>query len=161
MSDTATSQTDTTSMPDTTSKASKKKNPPFHLAIPVSNLAEAEAFYGDILGCPRGRRSDTWIDFDFFGHQLVTHLSESVGLTATNDVEDKAVPVLHFGVVIDLDTWTHLATTLKAANVSFIIEPCLRHKDKPGEQHIFFVKDPSGNALEFKSLTRAEDLFAA
>ena len=135
--------------------------PPFHLAIPVHDLAEAEEFYGTILGCPRGRRDATWIDFNFFGHQLVTHLSEDATTPqATNKVEEEDVPVLHFGVVIDREAWEETARRLKQAGARFIIEPGVRHEGKPGEQCIFFVKDPSGNALEFKSLTRPEDLFA-
>ena len=135
--------------------------PLFHLAIPVHDLREAEIFYGEVLGCPQGRRSDTWIDYNFFGHQLVTHLSASAAPADTNTVEDEEVPVLHFGALLDRDVWEETAARLKAAGAQFIIEPTLRHEGKPGEQRIFFVKDPSGNALEFKSMTNMDEVFAA
>ncbi|MEL7486262.1 MAG: VOC family protein [Pseudomonadota bacterium] len=137
------------------------KAPPFHLALPVHDLEKAEAFYGDVLGCPRGRRDEDWIDFDFFGHQLVTHLSAApTGPTPTNSVDHEDVPVFHFGVVVNRETWEATAARLRDAGTEFIIEPTLRHEGEPGEQRIFFVKDPSGNALEFKSLTNPDDLFA-
>jgi len=135
--------------------------PIFHLAIPVHDLLAAEAFYGGILGCPKGRQSETWTDYNFFGHQLVTHLSPQSGSVATNAVEDAQVPVLHFGALLGRAEWEDTAQKLKHANVPFIIEPTLRHEGKPGEQRIFFVKDPSGNALEFKSMTNMDDVFAA
>ncbi|MEL7490017.1 MAG: VOC family protein [Pseudomonadota bacterium] len=135
--------------------------PLFHLAIPVHDLKAAEEFYSGVLGCAQGRRSDTWIDYNFFGHQLVTHLSSETSPAATNAVEDEQVPVLHFGALLDFETWEATAAKLKAANAPFIIEPTVRHEGKPGEQHIFFVKDPSGNALEFKSMTNMDEVFAA
>lgn len=134
---------------------------PFHLAIPVNDLAEAEAFYAGVMGCAQGRRSDEWIDFDFFGHQLVVHLSpEDTGATARNEVDGEQVPVRHFGVVLAHEDWESLAEKLRAQGITFIIEPCLRHKGEAGEQHTMFLLDPSGNALEFKSMTHPENLFA-
>lgn len=134
---------------------------PFHLAIPVDNLARAEAFYGDVIGCAQGRRSDAWIDFNFFGHQLVTHLApEECGRAVTNAVDGKQVPVKHFGVVLAPAEWEALAERLKAAAVDFIIEPNIRFKGEPGEQGTFFLLDPAGNALEFKCFKDQAQLFA-
>lgn len=134
---------------------------PFHLAIPVDNLKTAEAFYGEMLGCPRGRRSDAWIDFDFFGHQLVAHLSPGeCGKAATNDVDGEEVPVRHFGIVLAPKDWEALAARLKKAGADFIIDPDIRFKGQPGEQGTFFVRDPAGNALEFKCFADMRQLFA-
>lgn len=135
--------------------------PPFHLAIPVDDLKAAEAFYGDLLGCPRGRRSDAWIDFDFFGHQLVAHLSpDECGRAATNAVDGHQAPVRHFGVVLSTKDWEALAEKLHRAGTAFIIEPSVRFKGEPGEQGTFFVNDPAGNALEFKCFADINKLFA-
>ena len=135
---------------------------PFHLAIPVDDLEKAESFYGEVMGCPQGRRSDQWIDFDFFGHQLVTHLAPGeCGRAETNTVDGKQVPVRHFGVVLGLVAWMRLAARLEAADVDFIIEPGVRFAGEPGEQHTFFLLDPAGNALEFKAFKNAGQLFAA
>lgn len=137
------------------------QNPLFHLAIPVHDLGAAEAFYGEVLGCPRGRSADTWIDFNFFGHQLVVHLSpEDCTPVRTNHVDGEDVPASHFGAVLSYADWELTAARLQKAGASFKIEPTLRHRGEPGEQHIFFVEDPSGNALEFKSMTHPENLFA-
>lgn len=134
---------------------------PFHLAIPVDDLAAAERFYGELLGCPRGRRSDEWIDFNFFGHQLVAHLSpEETGRAATNPVDGHDVPVRHFGIVLSPPDWRGLADRLKRAGASFLIEPDIRFKGQPGEQGTFFIKDPAGNALEFKCFEDMDRLFA-
>jgi len=138
-----------------------KQPPLFHLAIPVHDLAAAEEFYGEILGCARGRRSDTWVDYNFFGHQLVTHLAAEHASVAVNAVEDEDVPVLHFGVLLDREEWEDTASKLKSANVKFLIEPTIRHEGKPGEQRTMFLKDPSGNALEFKSMTNPDEVFAS
>ena len=135
---------------------------PFHLAIPVDDLEKAEAFYGGIIGCAPGRRSDYWIDFDFFGHQLVTHLApDECGLAVTNDVDGKKVPVKHFGVVLEPQKWEALAVRLKAAGIDFIIEPNKRFRGEPGEQGTFFLLDPAGNALEFKCFKDMAQLFAS
>lgn len=134
---------------------------PFHLAIPVDDLGAAEAFYGGIMGCDLGRRSDEWIDFNFFGHQLVTHLApEECGTAGTNTVDGKAVPVKHFGVVLKPDDWRDLAERLTAAGKDFIIEPGIRFKGQSGEQGTFFLLDPAGNALEFKYFEDMSALFA-
>ncbi len=135
---------------------------PFHLAFPVDDLVKAEHFYGEVLGCEKARRSDRWIDFNFFGHQLVAHLApEECGLVATNDVDGKQVPAKHFGVVLTPEDWQVLADRLVAANVDFIIEPGIRFEGETGEQHTFFFLDPAGNALEFKCFKDMTQLFAA
>lgn len=135
---------------------------PFHLAIPVHSLPEARAFYGRLLGCAEGRSSGEWVDFDFFGHQLVCHLAESAGRnTASNPVDGHDVPVPHFGMVLEMPDWDTLARRLKAAGVRFVIEPHLRFPGQPGEQATMFLLDPSGNALEFKAFKDiAGQLFA-
>ncbi len=139
--------------------------PPFHLAIPVRDLAAAEAFYAGVLECPIGRRSDEWIDFDFFGHQLVTHLSSEAAGDARNHVDGEEVPVRHFGVVLDGPAWEAVTGRLAAAGArgeaEIVIPPTLRHEGKPGEQRVMFVCDPSGNALEFKTMSNPAELFAA
>ena len=125
---------------------------PFHLAILVHDLEKAREFYGDILGCSTGRESENWIDFNFFGHQLVTHLDKNMNISdSTNTVDGDRVPVPHFGIILKKKDWDTLAKKLSAANVDFIIEPRTRFKDNTGEQSTMFIKDPSGNALEFKS----------
>jgi len=135
---------------------------PFHLAIPVDDLKAAEAFYGDLIGCPRGRRSEEWIDFDFFGHQLVTHLSPGeCGRAATNAVDGHDVPVRHFGIVLEPKDWEALAGRLKKAGADFIIDPDIRFRGQPGEQGTFFIRDPAGNALEFKCFADRAMLFAS
>ncbi|WP_088330086.1 VOC family protein [Lacimicrobium sp. SS2-24] len=136
--------------------------PPFHLAIPVTDLPQAEAFYGDLLGCRRGRSSEQWIDWDFFGHQLVTHLVEAMPSPPShNEVDQHAVPVPHFGVVLDWQDWHQLANTLEAAQCEFIIAPYIRFKGQAGEQATLFLLDPSGNALEFKAFKDLSQLFAS
>ncbi len=140
----------------------QKSLQPFHLAIPVRDLGAAEAFYGGVMGCEQGRRSRDWIDFNFFGHQLVVHLSPAESSeTARNIVDGKQVPVRHFGVVLAVPAWKALAKRLEGAGCAFLIEPCLRHEGEPGEQHTMFLLDPSGNALEFKAMTNPENLFAS
>jgi extradiol dioxygenase family protein len=135
--------------------------PPFHLAFPVRDLAEARAFYGELLGCPEGRSSNEWIDFNFYGHQIVTHLSPDDCTPAnTNNVDDKSVPVRHFGAVLDMDTWEALAKKLQDAGMRFVIEPYVRFKGEVGEQATMFFLDPSGNALEFKAFKNMDSLFA-
>jgi extradiol dioxygenase family protein len=130
--------------------------PPFHLAIKVSDIAEARDFYGGLLGCEEGRSADTWVDFNFYGHQLVCHLCTPV-LTEESDrihfnpVDGHAIPVPHFGVVLDMEQWNHLVERLKEHDMHFVIEPYLRFKGLPGEQATMFFLDPSGNALEFKA----------
>ncbi len=134
----------------------------FHLAFPVRDLAEARAFYGDLLACPEGRSSPHWIDFNFFGHQLVAHLSpeECLLQTGNSEVDGKAVPVRHFGAVLRMDDWEQLAARLSAAGTQFLIEPQLRFKGLAGEQATMFFLDPSGNALEFKAFGDLSQIFA-
>jgi extradiol dioxygenase family protein len=134
---------------------------PFHLAFPVHDLAAARAFYGGTLGCPEGRSSDSWIDFDLFGHQIVTHLDPAAKPVAvSNPVDGHDVPVPHFGVVLTMDAWQALADRLKAAGTAFGIEPHIRFVGQPGEQATMFFYDPSGNALEFKAFADDAQLFA-
>lgn len=134
---------------------------PFHLAFPVHDLAAARAFYGGTLGCPEGRSSDSWIDFDLFGHQIVTHLDPAAEPVAvSNPVDGHDVPVPHFGVVLTMDAWQALADRLKAAGTAFGIEPHIRFVGQPGEQATMFFYDPSGNALEFKAFADDAHLFA-
>ncbi|EJC62966.1 VOC family protein [Alcaligenes ammonioxydans] len=134
---------------------------PFHLAFPVHDLAVARQFYGQTLGCPEGRSSDQWIDFNFYGHQIVAHLAPSeCGSNATSAVDAHNVPVRHFGVVLDMPTWQALADKLVAAGTQFVIEPYIRFKGEPGEQATMFFMDPSGNALEFKAFNNLDSLFA-
>jgi len=132
----------------------------FHLAFPVRDLEEAREFYGRLLGCPEGRSSSEWIDFDFFGHQIVAHLSEDARASKEHNVVDgEDVPVRHFGVILDMNEWKELAARLKAANVKFQIEPGVRFEGLPGEQATFFFTDPSGNALEFKAFADESMVF--
>ena len=134
---------------------------PFHLAFPVTDLGEARGFYAGVLGCAEGRSSDRWIDFDCFGHQLVAQLvEEHPGDIGINVVDGHDVPVPHFGVVLSIDEFKSLADRLRNADVSFIMEPTVRFAGEPGEQHTMFVRDPSGNALEFKAFRDLSQLFA-
>jgi hypothetical protein len=135
--------------------------PPFHLAFPVHDLAAARAFYGGLLGCPEGRCAEDWIDFDFFGHQIVAHLSPDAKPRAHhNPVDGRDVPVPHFGAVLTMADWEALAEKLRAAGTDFVIEPTMRFRGEPGEQATMFFLDPSGNALELKAMAKPENLFA-
>lgn len=135
--------------------------PPFHLAFPVDDLAKARAFYGDLLGCAEGRSSPEWVDFDFYGHQIVAHLAPGeVGHRSTSAVDGDNVPVRHFGVVLSMDAWQKLADKLKHAGTKFVIEPHVRFKGQVGEQATMFFLDPCGNALEFKAFEDMNQLFA-
>jgi hypothetical protein len=134
---------------------------PFHLAFPVHSLEAARAFYGGLLGCPEGRSSPEWIDFDLYGHQVVAHLApEEAKRASTNAVDGDDVPVRHFGVVLSMDEWEALADKLRAAGTKFIIEPHVRFQGQVGEQATMFFLDPSGNALEFKAFRDIASLFA-
>lgn len=134
--------------------------PPFHLAFPVTSLEAARRFYGELLGCPEGRSAPDWVDFDFYGHQIVAHLTgETIG-TRTNAVDGDNVPVRHFGVVLPMAQWHVLADKLRSAQVQFIIEPHVRFKGQVGEQATMFLLDPCGNALEFKAFEDPAQLFA-
>ena len=135
--------------------------PLFHLAFPVDDLAAARRFYGGLLGCPEGRSSEHWVDFDFYGHQIVAHLApEETGHRATSSVDEHNVPVRHFGVVLPMQDWQAAADKLKAAGLQFIIEPHIRFKGEVGEQATMFFLDPSGNALELKAFADMSSLFA-
>jgi extradiol dioxygenase family protein len=134
------------------------------LAFPVRALEPARKFYVDNLGCRVGRESERWIDFDFFGHQISAHLVDNedkgVGTADHNEVDGKQIPVSHFGAVLDWNSWEHLAARLRSKGVEFLIEPGIRFAGQVGEQGTFFVRDPSGNCLEFKTFRDASQLFA-
>jgi len=137
---------------------------PFHLAIPVRDLASSREFYGRMLGCPEGRSSGDWVDFDFFGHQLVCHVAAHPGSgpAHSNPVDGHDVPVPHFGIVLEMADWESLATRLRSAGVRFEIGPHVRFRGQAGEQATMFLLDPSGNALEFKAFRDIESqLFAS
>jgi len=135
--------------------------PRFHLAFPVTDLARARTFYGGYLGCAEGRSSEDWVDFDFFGHQIVAHKVASAQMSdATSLVDGDNVPVRHFGVVLSLPAWEALAAKFKAAKQAFVIEPHIRFRGEPGEQATMFFLDPFGNALEFKAFADPDRLFA-
>ncbi len=134
---------------------------PFHLAFPVNDLDEARTFYGGLLCCPEGRSSPEWIDFDFYGHQIVAHLApDQTGATSVNAVDGHGVPVRHFGVVLPMTDWRTLADRLTDAGVEFVIAPYVRFKGEPGEQATMFFRDPSGNAVEIKAFADIASLFA-
>lgn len=133
---------------------------PFHLAFPVNELSDTRAFYEGLLGCSVGRESSRWIDFDFFGHQITAHLSDTDTGAGHNAVDGDAVPVRHFGAVLGWSAWEALADRLTAADTTFLIPPRVRFAGEVGEQGTFFIKDPSGNALEFKSFRDPSRMFA-
>lgn len=136
--------------------------PRFHLAIPSCDLAASRRFYGELLGCAAGRSTETWADFDFFGHQLsVHHDPAGAERVSTNPVDGKDVPVRHFGAILDRAAWEALAERFRDAGIEFLVEPTIRFEGCPGEQRTLFVRDPSGNALEFKSFTEPDQVFAA
>ena len=135
--------------------------PLFHLAFPVHDLAAARRFYGGLLGCAEGRSADTWVDFDFYGHQVVAHLApEEAGHRQTSAVDGDDVPVRHFGVILGVREWQALADKLLAAGTRFIVEPHVRFRGEVGEQSTMFFLDPSGNALEFKAFADPSRIFA-
>jgi extradiol dioxygenase family protein len=133
----------------------------FHLAFPVDDIAAARRFYGGLLGCPEGRSAPDWVDFDFYGHQIVAHLAPGeCGHRHTNAVDGEDVPVRHFGAILPMPDWERLAAKLKAAGTSFVIEPQIRFKGQVGEQATMFFLDPADNALEFKAFGDLGQLFA-
>lgn len=135
--------------------------PSFHLAFPVDDLAKARAFYGGLLGCPEGRSSPEWVDFNFYGHQIVAHLAPGeVGHRSTSAVDGDNVPVRHFGAILTMGEWQALADKLVKAGTKFVIEPHIRFKGQVGEQATMFFLDPCGNALEFKSFQDMSQVFA-
>lgn len=134
--------------------------PPFHLAFPVHDLDAARSFYGGLLGCPEGRSAEEWIDFDFFGHQIVAHLDPAMRPAGhSNPVDGHDVPVPHFGAVLEMDAWQTLADRLSAAGTDFVIEPGVRFRGQAGEQATMFFLDPSGNAIEIKAMRDPKALF--
>ncbi|MDR9456445.1 MAG: VOC family protein [Salegentibacter sp.] len=139
------------------------KIPPFHLAIPVSDLQKARKFYRDVLGCGEGRSSGHWVDFNFFGHQLVIHYKpqSETEKAHSNPVDGKDVPVPHFGVVLEWEVFQEFSKLMESRGIEFIIEPYIRFKGEVGEQATMFFKDPSGNALEFKAFKNQDQLFAS
>lgn len=137
--------------------------PPFHLAFPVHDLVAAREFWGGVMGCREGRSSDDWIDFDFYGHQIVAHQAPAAVAAqaqAHNAVDGHDVPVPHFGVVLPMEDWSALSQRLRDAGVEFVIEPYTRFEGQPGEQSTMFFKDPSGNAIEIKAFADPDRLFA-
>ncbi len=135
---------------------------PFHLAFPVHDLAAARRFWGETIGCPEGRSSDEWIDFDFYGHQIVAHLVPKLATSDAggNAVDGHHVPVPHFGIVLDMADWQSLADRLVAVGTHFDIAPYVRFRGEPGEQATMFFRDPSGNAIEMKAFADLGQLFA-
>jgi uncharacterized protein len=133
---------------------------PFHLAFPVTDLAAATHFYTEVLGCRIGRTDARWVDFDFHGHQITAHLVAAGGGSASNLVDGDDVPVRHFGIVLTRPAWDALAARLRAAGADFLIEPRIRFRGEPGEQATMFVRDPSGNAIEFKAFEDDSRIFA-
>lgn len=133
----------------------------FHLAYHVHDLDAARAFYGGVLGCQEGRSTETWVDFDFFGHQISLHLGKPFVTTDTGRVGEHMVPMPHLGVVMTKADWQELADRLSANGTEFVLAPQTRFKDQPGEQSIMFLKDPSGNAIEFKGFSDMTGIFAA
>ena len=134
--------------------------PRFHLAFPVHDLEKAKTFYTSTLGCPLGRESDNWIDFNLYGHQVVAHLSPKDCMnTKTNPVDGDSIPARHFGVILPWAEWEELCKIVISQNIEFLIKPRIRFKNVTGEQGTFFIQDPSGNALEFKSFKNDKDVF--
>ena len=143
------------------SSSIKDKLNPFHLAIPVSNLEDSIFFYRDILELKKGRSSKKWADFDFFGHQLVCHVSECINDEITNPVDRENVPVPHFGVVLSIEDFEEFLLKINEKDIDFIIEPTIRFKGEIGEQRTMFFRDPSGNAIEIKAFKDIENLFSS
>lgn len=133
---------------------------PFHLAYNVRDLDQTRAFYGNVLGCEEGRSAPTWVDFDFFGHQLSMHLGEPFETRNTGHVGDHLVPMPHLGVVLEMEDWKKLAERLEAANVQFVLKPSIRFAGQPGEQATMFFRDPSGNPIEIKGFNNLASTFA-
>ncbi len=137
------------------------RRPPFHLAFPVIELESTREFYANVLGCAVGRESERWIDFDFFGHQITAHLADAAGAVSHNPVDGDEVPASHFGAVLEWEAWQELRRKLESLGIAFLIGPRTRFAGEVGEQATFFIRDPSGNALEFKSFRDPNRLFAA
>lgn len=133
---------------------------PFHLAFPVDDLEAARDFYTEVLGCRTGRESEKWIDFDFRGHQIVAHLVDESSVAQCNDVDGKAIPAFHFGLVLSMEEWDEFVQRLRDHDVDFLVEPYVRFEGEVGEQATCFVHDPAGNALEIKAFRNLDQLFA-
>lgn len=134
---------------------------PFHLAFTVDDLKQAESFYAGVLGCSLGRTDTRWMDFNLHGHQITTHLAKSMKAEASNPVDGDRVPVPHFGLILPWPEWEELAERIRRSGLSFLIEPRIRFQGQAGEQGTFFVRDPAGNALEFKSFRDHDKIFAS
>ena len=134
--------------------------PPFHLAFPVIDIEKTKFFYGTILECPLGRFDTKWVDFNFFGHQISAHLAKTEQHLSTNSVDGDSVPVRHFGVILEWSAWEKLIHRLEEYNVPYRIKPKIRFVGDPGEQGTFFIDDPSGNCLEFKTFRTMKSIFA-
>lgn len=132
---------------------------PFHIAIAVNDLEAAKTFYVNLFDCKVGRSSENWVDLNFFGHQLVLHLDKKKNKTSFNSVDNKEIPIPHYGVILSWDDWHQLALKTKDQNIDFLVEPYIRFKDLPGEQATMFFLDPSGNALEFKAFQNMDNIF--
>ena len=132
---------------------------PFHLAFPVKNLEDTKKWYCDVLGCTLGRESDDWVDFNFYGHQVVAHLSSNFNVNQTNEVDGEQVPIRHFGVILTTNDWDRLRYKLESKEIEFIIQPNVRFENTTGEQKTMFISDPSGNALEFKCFQNDDMIF--
>ena len=133
---------------------------PFHLAFPVSDIAETKRFFVELLGASIGREADRWVDFDFYGHQISAHLVDEMPQMPTNPVDGKQVPVGHFGLILPWQAWHQLRDRLDAEGVDYLIAPYIRFAGQPGEQATMFISDPSGNGLEFKSFKDQKKIFA-
>ena len=133
----------------------------FHLAIPVHNIKEAKYFYGTLLNCSQGRSSDTWVDYNFYGHQLVIHLDTNIKSKSYNSVDGESVPIPHFGLVLKWEDWELMREKLEKENIEFIINPYIRFEGEVGEQATMFIKDPSNNFIEFKSFKNDQYIFAS
>ena len=131
----------------------------FHIAYHVTNLNKAREFYGDLLGCIEGRSTDTWVDFDFFGHQISLHIGKPFETSNTGKVGDHMVPMPHIGIILSLENWLVIAQRLRDANIKFEIPPVIRFKDEPGEQRTMFFRDPSGNPIEIKGFKNFKTIF--
>ena len=132
---------------------------PFHLAFPVKNLEDTKKWYCDVLGCTLGRESDDWVDFNFYGHQVVAHLSSNFNVNQTNEVDGEQVPIRHFGVILTTNDWDRLRDKLESKEIEFIIQPNVRFENTTGEQKTMFISDPSGNVLEFKCFQNDDMIF--
>jgi extradiol dioxygenase family protein len=133
----------------------------FHLAFNVTDLDAARRFYGGVLGCREGRSTDTWVDFDFFGHQISLHLGTPFASAATGHVGEHLVPMPHFGAILELPAWKAVAERLRVAGTSFVLAPQVRFEGEPGEQWTMFFRDPSGNPIEMKGFKSMEQVYAA